>query len=144
VSLVADVLAILPVLRAQAESMMLDTCTIDRPGGTMTDPETGVVTPASTRIYPTPAQIAAGNPGKCKVQSKDSSVATPDAAGALFVVVSRQVHIPANAADVEDGDVVTMTASLLNSFTVGKQYRVEGFTPDSFDTAARLPVKEDL
>jgi hypothetical protein len=52
------------------------------------------------------------------------------------------VHIPANAADVVDGDVVTVTASLLNAFTVGKQYRVEGFTPDSFDTAARLPVKE--
>jgi hypothetical protein len=30
----------------------------------------------------------------------------------------------------------------LNAFTVGKQYRVEGFTPDSFDTAARVPVKE--
>ena len=30
------------------------------------------------------------------------------------------------------------------SFTVGKVYRVEGFTPDSFDTAYRLPVKEIL
>jgi hypothetical protein len=56
--------------------------------------------------------------------------------------VSRQVHIPTNAADVRDGDVVTITSSLLNEFTVGKQYRVEGFTPDTFDTAARLPVKE--
>jgi hypothetical protein len=49
-----------------------------------------------------------------------------------------------NAADIKDGDVVTITASRLNVFTVGKQYRVAGFTPDSFDTVARLPVKEIL
>lgn len=121
---------------------MVDTCTIDRPGPSVTDPDTGSVTNASSRIYPTPAQIAAGNPGKCKVQSRRSlSVATPDAGGATFTVVSREIHIPMNAADVQDGDVVTLTASKLSLFVVGKQYRVEGFEPDSFDTAARLPVK---
>jgi hypothetical protein len=52
------------------------------------------------------------------------------------------VHIPANAADVEDDDVVEITASKFNSLGVGKKYRVEGFTPDTFDTASRLPVKE--
>jgi hypothetical protein len=132
VSLVADVLAILPVLRAQAESMMLDTCTIQRPGAPVTDPNTGVVTPGMTTIYT----------GKCKVQSKDSATSTPEAGGAVFVVVSRQIHIPAGAADVRNDDVVTVTASVLNPFGVGRKYRVEGFTPDSFDTAARIPVKE--
>lgn len=131
-SLRDDVLSVLPFLRAQAESLMVDTCTITRPGAAVTDPDTGAVTNTPTPVYE----------GKCKVQSKDSSVASPEAGGASFVVVSRQVHIPANAADVRDGDVVTITASLLNSFTVGNVYRVEGFTPDSFDTAARLPVKE--
>jgi hypothetical protein len=43
---------------------------------------------------------------------------------------------------VKDGDVVKLTESLLNAFTVGKEYRVDGFTPDTYDTAARLPVKE--
>lgn len=129
--------------RAKAEEQMVDTCTITRlDGSTITDPDTGEVTQGGTVIYPTADHIAAGNPGKCKVQSKDSATASPDAGGHTFVVVSRQVHIPANAADVKDGDVVTITESLLNAFTVGKQYRVEGFTPDSFDTAARLPVKE--
>jgi hypothetical protein len=125
---------VLPFLREQAESMMVDTCTIERPGAPVTNPDTGVVTPSVTVVYT----------GKCKVQSKDSATATPNAGGAVFVVVSRQVHIPMNAADVKDGDVVRMTASLLNTFAVGKRYRVEGFTPDSFDTAARLPVKELL
>lgn len=133
-SLVDDLLRALPVFRSEAESLMVDTCTITRPGEPVTDPETGNVTNGTVQVYA----------GRCKVQSKDSATATPDAAGATFTVVSRQVHIPANAADVKDGDVVTITASLLNAFTVGKQYRVEGFTPDTFDTAARLPVKELL
>lgn len=113
---------------------MLDACTITRPGATVTDPNTGDVTNTSTQVYT----------GKCRVQSRDTMSANPEAGGATFTVVSRQVHIPANAADVRDGDVVTLTASRLNAFTVGKQYRVSGFTPDTFDTAARLPVKEIL
>jgi NMD protein affecting ribosome stability and mRNA decay len=120
--------------RKAAEALMLDQCTITRPGEVVTDPETGDVTNASTEVYA----------GKCKVQSKDSATATPEAGEHQFTVVSRQVHIPANAADVRDGDVVTLTASALNAFTVGKQYRVAGFTPDTFDTAFRLPVKEVL
>ena len=120
--------------RVMAESLMLDQCTITRPGEVVTDPETGDVTNTSTEVYA----------GKCKVQSKDSATANPEAGEHQFTVVSRQVHIPANAADVRDGDVVTLTASALNAFTVGKQYRVAGFTPDTFDTAFRLPVKEVL
>jgi hypothetical protein len=121
-----------PFLREQAESLMLDTCTIQRPGAPVTDTNSGVVTPGMTTIYT----------GKCKVQSKDSATSTPEAGGAVFVVVSRQIHIPAGAADVRNDDVVTVTASVLNAFGVGRKYRVEGFTPDSFDTAARIPVKE--
>lgn len=113
---------------------MVDACTITRSGAPVTDPNTGEVTNTSTQVYS----------GRCRVQSRDTQAANPEAGEATFTVVSRQVHIPANAADVRDGDVVTLTASRLNAFTVGKQYRVEGFTPDTFDTAARLPVKEIL
>ena len=131
-SLASDVLAVLPVLRAEAESLMIDTCTITRPGDSVTDPDSGVVTPGTTPVYS----------GKCKVQSKDSATSTPEAGEAVFVVVSRQIHIPVGAADVRNDDVVTVTASVLNPFGVGRRYRVEGFTPDSYDTAARIPVKE--
>lgn len=117
--------------RKAADALMVDDCTIARPGEPVTDPDTGDVTNSPVEVYA----------GPCKVQSKDSAVSSPDAGEHTFTVVSRQVHIPANAADVKDGDVVTITASLMNVFTVGKQYRVEGFEPDSFDTAARLPVK---
>ena len=120
--------------RAAAEALMVDSCRITSGGEPVTDPDTGNVTNTRTLVYE----------GKCKVQSKDSATANPEAGGALFTVVSRQVHIPANAAEIHDGYEVEITASLLNSFTVGKVYRVSGFTPDSFDTAFRLPVKEIL
>ena len=120
--------------RQAAEALMVDTCRITSAGDVVTDPDTGAVTRERTTVYE----------GKCKVQSKDSATSTPEAGGATFTVVSRQVHIPANAAEIRDGYEVEVTGSLLNSFTVGKVYRVEGFTPDTFDTAFRLPVKEIL
>ena len=121
--------------RRAAEALMIDTCRITRRTGELvTDPDSGEVTNSTETVYE----------GKCKVQSKDSAVSSPEAGGAVFTVVSRQVHIPANAAKILDGDEVTITASALNSFTVGKVYRVEGFTPDTYDTAFRLPVKENL
>lgn len=120
--------------RRQAEALMRDECIIRRGTGEPTvNPETGAVTegPGET-VYE----------GKCKVQSKDSATSTLDAGGHTFVTVSRQIHIPANAADIRDDDVVEITASEFNAFSAGKRYRVEGFTPDTFETAARLPVKE--
>ena len=110
---------------------MLDECAVTRPGEPVTDPDTGEVTTPSVLVYA----------GRCKVQSKDSSVSSPEAGGHSFTVVSRQVHIPAESADVRDGDVITITAARTPQL-VGKVYRVDGFTPDSFDTAFRLPVKE--
>lgn len=118
--------------RRAAEKNMIDTCTIRRPGQLVTDRQTGKVTQTSTPVYA----------GKCEVQSKNSSTANPEAGEHSYTVVSRQVKIPANAADVRDGDVVTLTSSVLNDFTAGKEYVVDGFTPDTYDTVTRLPVKE--
>jgi len=118
--------------RRAAEALMVDECRITAPGETVTDPDTGEVTNERTVVYE----------GRCKVQSREGAATNPEAGEHSFTVVSRQVHIPVNAADVRDGYEVEITASLLNAFTVGKVYRVEGFTPDSFDTAFRLPVVE--
>ena len=121
--------------RTAAERLMVDTCIIRRGSSEpVIDDETGAVTEGSrTVVYE----------GKCKVQSRSTVSSSPDAGGHSFVVVSREVHIPmGDAGDVWDDDVVEVTSSRFNGFTVGKEYRVEGFTPDTFDTAARLPVKE--
>ena len=120
--------------RRAAEALMVDECRITAPGDTVTDYQTGNVTTERTLVYE----------GKCKVQSRAAAITSAEAGEASFTVVSREVHIPANAAEIRDGYEVEITGSLLNSFTVGKVYRVEGFTPDTFDTAFRLPVKENV
>ncbi|MCT9624289.1 hypothetical protein HWD94_04015 [Pseudarthrobacter equi] len=121
--------------RRAAERLMVDECLIARPGAAVTDPDTGNVTNEPGRtIYE----------GKCEVKSKETVAANPEAGEHSFTVVARVIKIPANAADVADGDVVTLTVTRHNAFTVGKQYKVDGFTPDSLETASRLPVKEFL
>lgn len=120
--------------RRAAEALMIDACRITSGGEPVTDPDTGEVTNTRTVVYQ----------GKCEVKSQALAVSTPDAGGATFTVVPSVVKIPANAANIKDGYEVEITASALNSFTVGKVYRVSGFTPDTFDTAFRLPVKENL
>ena len=56
-ALVDDILAALPVFRHEANSLMLDECTITRPGEPVTDPDTGDVTNSAETVYA----------GKCKV-----------------------------------------------------------------------------
>jgi hypothetical protein len=112
---------------------MVDTCTITRRTGQLiTDPATGKVTAETVTIYQ----------GKCVVQSKNSATSAPEAGEHQYSIVSRQVHIPMGKAVVLDDDLITMDTSRLTPELVGKQYLVDGYTPDSFDTAARLPVKE--
>ena len=118
--------------RRLANRKMVDRCRITDPGAKVTDPETGKVTVSSTTIYE----------GKCEVSSDNASSASPEAGGKVFTVVSRKVKIPADAADVRDGHVVEITASAHNVFAVGRKYRVDGYTPDTYATTARLPVKE--
>ena len=55
-SLVDDVLAALPGMRSEAESLMLDTCTVHRPGEPVTDSD-GNVTPSLTLLYTGPCKI---------------------------------------------------------------------------------------
>ena len=121
--------------RAAAERLMVDTCIIRRGASEpVIDEDTGAVTEGSRAVV---------YEGKCKVQSRSTVSTSPDAGGHSFVVVAREIHIPMDdAGNVRDDDAVELTSSRFNGFTVGKEYRVEGFTPDSFDTAARLPVTE--
>lgn len=126
--------ALTAVLRGRraAERLMVDSCVIERPAGTTVNDETGDIVPNYDPVYD----------GKCKVQSREGRATNPEAGEAVFTVVSRQVHIPAQVVEVRDGDVITLTGSKLAPFLVGRKYRVAGWSPDSFDTADRLPVEE--
>jgi hypothetical protein len=110
---------------------MVDVCEVRRGSGeTVFDPETGQYGTAGTLSYT----------GRCKVQSTQSQASTPEAGGAVFTVVGSQVHVPVGT-DIRDGDVVKITESALSPSLVGVELRVQGFIPDTWDTAHRAPVK---
>ena len=124
----------------QAELLMQDVCTGARPtGGFVTDPETGVDEPEFVRVYPTPAQIAAGNPGRCKVQTTVAQAASPDAGGHQFTVENLQLHFPVSA-ELQTGDQVTVTESW-DPQLVGLVFRLVELARGTYRTADRWNVE---
>src|SRR6185312_14774068 len=113
---------------------MRDQCTAARPtGGLVTDPETGVDEPQLAHVYPTPEQIAAGNPGRCKVQTTVAQAASPDAGGHQFTVENLQLHFPVSA-ELRTGDQVTITESW-DPQLVGLVFRLVELARGTYRTA---------
>jgi len=133
VSLGTDLAAALPELRAQAESMMLDTCTITRSVRTW-DEGTASWVDAPTTVYT----------GACEVKAENVQAAEADAQGQLLIVQSLILKLPVAASvDVAPGDVATLTVCRFDPQLVGKRLRVGASHHQSFATARRLPVKEE-
>lgn len=130
-SLADDVTGILPFLREQAESLMLDSCRIERPGALATDPNTGVVSPTHTLVYE----------GSCKVQATISQSSSPEAGERQYTVQDYRVDIPVGAGPLEIDDRVTITDSQLDPMLVGQVFRVIELFNKSFATAQRCRVE---
>jgi len=118
--------------RREAEALMVDSCDVMRPGETVTDPETGNVTPSSTFVYS----------GPCKVQQTISQASNPNAGGHSFTVQDSRVDFPVTAGPLLVDDVVTITASVLDPQLVGREMRVVELFHKSFATAQRVRVNE--
>jgi len=118
--------------REAAESLMIDACTVHRPGDPITDPETGNVTPGSTLVYS----------GPCKVQQTISQASNPNAGGHSFTVQDSRVDFPVAAGPLAVDDVVTVTASVMDPQLVGREMRVVELFHKSFATAQRTRVEE--
>lgn len=131
-NLVADLTTALPYLQAQAESLMIDTCVIDRPGDPVTDPETGAVTPSYTPVYV----------GRCKIQQTIAQSASPEAGGAVYTVQDSRLDIPVGAGPIETGDRVVITGARFNPALIGNLYRVTELFEKSWPTAQRIRVEE--
>lgn len=133
-SLVDDITATLPLLRAEAEARMVDACTITRGGGApVFDPDTGTYTdPAASTIYT----------GACEVQISDGLTARQTEAGGAELTVTRvTVKVPMSAEGVQVGDVVTITASVHDPDLVGQEFTVVAGFAKTFGTARRLQVE---
>ena len=95
---------VLPVLRAEAEAMMVDSCTVTRAdGGTQMDPVTLEEVPTSTTVWS----------GKCRVQ-RSGALSPREASGAAgfeFGIDSLLIQLPLSATGIKRGDVLTVTAA---------------------------------
>lgn len=123
-------------LRELAESLMVDTCTIERPSGdTTTDPNTGAVTPAA------PAQLYSG---PCRFQIRSSAEERTDSGEQRFRLSSSVVKLPISATKYADGDLVTWVTSRHDPAGPGRHFRVVAVEEKSHATERRLNVEEGV
>ena len=118
--------------RRLAESLMVDTCTIRRQTGLITDPATGNVTPAYETVYA----------GKCKVQTFTNRELLKNGGEYQFIIQRYEVQIPVSATGVQTNDQVLVTASLHDPDLPGRTYRIVGLMNKSLATARRMGVEE--
>lgn len=130
-----DIAPALLELQAHAESMMLDTCTVQRPTGTVTDPMTGRDETTYTPVYP-----AAGGVGKCRVKPPAYESATAESATSQ-VTEQRATHeVPASAPALLPGDLVTYADDTHTPRLRKMRARVDGVHVGTHTTAQRVPV----
>lgn len=125
--------------RRNAESLMVDRCTVSRPGESTTDPDTGLTATTVRRVYQ----------GRCKVQtsgglaSEQTEGSAAQAMGAVSLVWSMYIHFPYGTAGLRAGDVVEVTESA-NPLLVGRRLRlVSPQSEKTHATACRWNAKED-
>lgn len=128
--------ATLPELRAHAESMMVDACTVTRAsaGAPVVDNNSGTVTPAA------PATIYSG---PCRVQLPDAVEKAEEAGGDALSVQAAIISLPiAGSESVAVGDVVTVTGATFDAELSGVTYVVRGLHRKTHATSRRLRCEE--
>lgn len=123
--------AALPGMRSQAESLMVDSCTVERedPSGTP-DPMTGE--PPWVQVYS----------GKGKRQSYSSYEQAPEAGGKQFVVQRYSAHFPIGAFKPQVGDMIEWVSCPFNPDMEGSRDRIPAKFNISMSTAMRIGVEE--
>lgn len=134
--LVDAIRAELPGMRAQAEALMVDSCTITQPGSgaPVFDENTGkYVDPAPVTVYT----------GKCRVQVPNVAENLTDSGERAWTVQDALVMLPVDGSEgALVGHTVTITAASLDAQLVGKRYTVTAAHHKTFATARRLRCKE--
>jgi hypothetical protein len=121
VTLGTDIAAVLPELRAQAESRMTDTCRITRPGDgePVMNPDTGQYEdPSPVEVY---GPATAPYFGKCRipVTNGSSSFTRNGGADQSFGVGEYPLDVPALTDGIEAGQTVTYLTAPDNPALVG-------------------------
>lgn len=113
---------------------MLDSCTVKRVTGTVTDPLTGQDTPTYATLYT----------GRAKVQTFEAFEQTPEAGGHQFTVQRYAVHVPVGAWAPAVGDLVTIDTAALDPNLATRTFRVVALLHKTAATAYRLGVTDEV
>lgn len=116
--------------RKRAEALMIDTVRVDRPTGAV-NPVTGV--PVVTQVYA----------GKGKVQTFEAFERQPEVAGGTATIQRYTIHLPIGTYVPAVNDVITVTASVLDSNLVGRRFVVSGLLHKTYATSYRLLVDDN-
>ena len=111
---------------------MLESCTVERSSGAVTNPDTGKVYPALSTVYT----------GPCKIQQTLAQSSNPVAGEHRFTVQDTRWDTPVSAGPFMVGDVVTVTGAVLDAQLVGRVFRVVETFHKSGATAQRTRVEE--
>ena len=137
--MLADAIASeLPYLRAQAESLMLDEGSAQRP--------TGETTYDSAQQ----AQVAEMDPdfgftSKCKIQARNVIVRTEEVGERTASLIRMELHLPVDTEPLQVGDLWTVTTPhALSTVPANTVYRVNGPAEGSLKTARRYEVERLL
>jgi hypothetical protein len=118
--------------QAAAERLMVDACTITRPGTPSTNDTTAVVTSTPSTIYA----------GKCRVQQQ-VPVAKPAEVGQAAIWLQRlELQVPMSVTGVQSDDLVTITAAALDPDLVGRTFHIRELGHKTNMTARRLQIEE--
>ena len=117
--------------RALAERLMVDTCSISRPGATV-DELTGV--PTWTPVYT----------GKCQVSTYEPQESNREVSSALVTTQRYVLKLPVESYAPQIGDVATITAATYDANLVTRKFRVVALLHKTAATAYRLGVEEVL
>lgn len=121
----------LPRLRAQAESMMFDTCEVREIVGEETGPDGRVVAVYGEPIYA----------GRCRVSGDRPYEQTPEAGGLEFNVRRFILSLPAATGPYLENMRVAITASEFQPHIVGNEYRIAAVDERTAQTAQRMYVE---
>ena len=91
---------VVPYLRSQWATRFVDTCTVDRVTGTVFNDTTGQTEPTISEVYS----------GECVV--RPAAAREADFGGARRQEGSYDLYLPYDSAELEEGDLVTVTAAL--------------------------------
>lgn len=115
--------------RAAAELGMVDTCTIKRPTGKATDPDTGQVVTTYDVTY---------TGQKCRVQSRGQWGERRDVGQNSVVMQTIEIQLLITVTNLEVGDVLEITAAQHDPLLVGRELQLKDLNSETHATCRRV------